>query len=94
MKTENNKSYPYATSTSDFVLALKDSESSTERKQKASKVAHVLTLIFTYLFLVVMGLIIIFPFYWMIITSLKNPIEIKASVPTFFPTMGLDWGNY
>lgn len=94
MSKEKSASYPYAASTSDFVLALKDSESSTERKQKASKVAHVLTLIFTYLFLVVMGLIIIFPFYWMIITSLKNPVEIKAAVPTFFPTMGLHWENY
>ena len=94
MAKEKQVVYPYAASTSDFVLALKDSESSTERKQKMSKVAHILTLILTYAFLVVMGVIIIFPFYWMLITSLKNPTEIKLEVPTFFPKMGLYWENY
>ncbi len=94
MTKKEKKTYPYAASTSDFVLALKDSESSTEKKQAVSKVVHVFTLIFTYAFLLLMGVIIIFPFYWMIITSLKNPEEIQFAVPTFFPTMGMYWENY
>ena len=94
MAKEKQVSYPYAASTSDFVLALKDSDSSTARKEKMSKVGHVLSLILSYAFLAVMGLIIIFPFYWMIITSLKNPTEIQLDVPTFFPKMGLYWANY
>ena len=30
---------------------------------------------FTYLFLFVMALIVLFPFYWMIISSLKTEVE-------------------
>ena len=95
MKTNKKAvSYPYAASTSDFVLALKDSESSTERKQKMTKFSHIFTLVFTYAFLILMGVIIIFPFYWMIITSLKDPVEIQFQIPTFFPKQGLYWENY
>ena len=40
---------------------------------------------FTYLFLGVMALIVLFPFYWMIISSLKSLTEYRLSVPTFWP---------
>ena len=83
----------YAADTSDFVLALKDSDSDTAAKQRASKVWHVIQLVVTYLFLAFMGVIVIFPFYWMIITSLKSGEEIKASVQTFFP-QHIIWENY
>ena len=86
--------YPYAADTSGFVLALKDSGKSTEAKEKATKVGHIFSLVFTYAFLIFMGVLIIFPFYWMIITSLKNPSEIKFLNPTFFPKFGLYWANY
>ena len=46
MKKETTNLYPYASSTNDFVLALKDSETSVESKQKMTKVAHVTGLIF------------------------------------------------
>ena len=39
----------------------------------------------TYLFLGVMALIVLFPFYWMIISSLKTLEEYRLSVPTFWP---------
>ena len=39
----------------------------------------------TYLFLGLMALIVLFPFYWMIISSLKSLEEYRLSVPTFFP---------
>ena len=39
----------------------------------------------TYAFLVVMALIVLFPFYWMIISSLKTLDEYRLSVPTFWP---------
>ncbi len=38
-----------------------------------------------YLFLMVMALIVLFPFYWMIISSLKSLAEYRLSPPTFFP---------
>ena len=41
--------------------------------------------IFVYLFLILMGVIVLFPFYWMIISSLKTLQEYRLSVPTFFP---------
>ena len=40
---------------------------------------------FTYLFLCVMALIVLFPFYWMIISSLKTLSEYREAVPTFWP---------
>ncbi len=40
---------------------------------------------FVYAFLIVMALIVLFPFYWMIISSLKTLEEYRLNVPTFFP---------
>ena len=40
-----------------------------------------------------LALTVLFPFYWMIITSLKQKAEIEASVQTFFPTIVM-WSNY
>ena len=40
---------------------------------------------FLYLFLLTMALIVLFPFYWMIISSLKTLAEYRLSVPTFWP---------
>ena len=39
----------------------------------------------TYAFLIAMALIVLFPFYWMIISSLKSLEEYRLNVPTFFP---------
>ena len=39
----------------------------------------------TYLFLGIMALIVLFPFYWMIISSLKTLDEYRLNVPTFWP---------
>lgn len=40
---------------------------------------------FVYAFLLIMALIVLFPFYWMIISSLKTLAEYRLSVPTFWP---------
>ena len=47
----------------------------------------------TYLFLIVMALIVLFPFYWMIISSLKTEEEYRATMPTFWPQR-LMFSNY
>ncbi|MBR3908116.1 MAG: carbohydrate ABC transporter permease [Clostridia bacterium] len=39
----------------------------------------------TYVFLLIMALIVLFPFYWMIISSLKTLAEYRQAVPTFWP---------
>jgi len=46
-----------------------------------------------YLFLIAMAVIVLFPFYWMIISSLKSLPEYRLSVPTFFPRKIL-FSNY
>ena len=49
------------------------------------RVMKALVQIFTYLFLGVMALIVLFPFYWMIISSLKSLEEYRFNVPTLWP---------
>ena len=39
----------------------------------------------TYAFLLIMALIVLFPFYWMIISSLKTEAEYRQAIPTFWP---------
>lgn len=57
------------------------------------RVSHALVMGFLYLFLLVMALIILFPFYWMIISSLKSLDEYRMNIPTFWPRKIL-WSNY
>ena len=61
-------------------------------KQKA-RAGAVIAKIFTYLFLALMALIVIFPFYWMIISSLKTLEEYRYPIPTLWPRT-LDFLNY
>lgn len=49
------------------------------------KVGKTIGKIFVYAFLLIMALIVLFPFYWMIISSLKTLEEYRLSVPTFWP---------
>ena len=46
---------------------------------------RILTQLGIYAFLFVMALIVLFPFYWMVISSLKSLAEYKLSPPTFWP---------
>ena len=46
-----------------------------------------------YLFLGIMALIVLFPFYWMIISSLKELAEYRENIPTLFPRK-IVWYNY
>lgn len=57
------------------------------------KVVKVLVQIALYAFLIIMALIVLFPFYWMIISSLKTLDEYRLSVPTFWPKTVI-WRNY
>ena len=49
------------------------------------RVMQILVKTLTYLFLGVMALIVLFPFYWMIISSLKSLDEYRLNVPTLWP---------
>ena len=64
--------------------------------QKVSTTARVGSVAYktlTYAFLLIMALIVLFPFYWMIISSLKTLEEYRLAVPTFWPKQ-IKWTNY
>ena len=52
---------------------------------KKQKVVKIIVNILIYTFLILVALSVLFPFYWMIISSLKNLEEYKLSNPTLFP---------
>ena len=58
--------------------------------QKARKI---ISQVLLYAFLLIMALIIIFPFYWMLISSVKSVDEYRLATPTLFPREFL-WSNY
>ena len=62
----------------------------TSTKQKVVKII-VTTL--TYIFLGLVAISVLFPFYWMLNSSLKSITEYRFQVPTFFPKQIL-WKNY
>ena len=68
-------------------------ENNIQRISARQKVTKVLMKVLTYGFLALMALIILFPFYWMIISSLKSLDEYRMTVPTFWPQT-IMWGNY
>ena len=57
------------------------------------RVGKVLVQFGLYLFLGIMAIIVLFPFYWMIISSLKTLEEYELRDPTFFPKV-IHWQNY
>ena len=57
------------------------------------RVMKIATQVLLYLFLGIMALMIIFPFYWMIISSLKTQVEYELPIPTLFPKT-IMWSNY
>ena len=57
------------------------------------KVIGTIVKVIIYAFLFLMALIVIFPFYWMIISSMKTVEEYRLAIPTLFPDY-LDWRNY
>ena len=63
------------------VMQAKDMHKETSKQ----RVLGVAVKVMVYAFLILMGVIVLFPFYWMIISSLKTLAEYRLSVPTFFP---------
>lgn len=59
----------------------------------SQKIGKFVVQAFLYIFLFIMAAIVLFPFYWMINSSLKSLDEYRMSVPTFWPTQVL-WSNY
>ena len=57
------------------------------------RVVKALVIILIYAFLIFMALAVLFPFYWMLNSSLKSLDEYRQSIPTFWPNRIL-FSNY
>ena len=57
------------------------------------RIMNIVVKVLVYTFLIAMALIVVFPFYWMIISSLKSLPEYRLPIPTLFPQK-IMWGNY
>ena len=57
-----------------------------QRVRTSAKVGKIVGTTVIYIFLILIAIIVLFPFYWMIISSLKTLDEYKLSIPTLIPT--------
>ena len=64
-----------------------------DQVKKRQRVMKIISQIMVYIFLGIMAIIVLFPFYWMIISSLKSLEEYKLAIPTLFPQV-IHWDNY
>ena len=64
-----------------------------KKLRSGAKVGKIIANVLIYTFLIAIAIIVLFPFYWMIISSLKTLDEYKLSVPTLFPRT-VEFGNY
>ena len=76
-----------------LVLSIKESGKTVQAIKSAEKVSKIFFTVLTYVFIIALALLIIFPFYWMIITSLKTLDEINGAKQTLFPNIVM-WTNY
>ena len=60
-------------------------EKNMHRTSVQQKIGKALVLTGTYIFLIAIAICVLFPFYWMINSSLKTLTEYRMSVPTFWP---------
>ena len=58
-----------------------------------ARVMKVVGMVATYLFLFLMAIIVLFPFYWMLISSVKSVQEYNLATPTIWPN-DIHWENY
>lgn len=68
-------------------------EKNMHQVSSSQAVRKILSQVLLYAFLLIMALIVIFPFYFMLISSVKSVKEYNLSTPTLFPKEIL-WSNY
>ena len=73
--------------------SIADSGKTVDTIKRADRIGHIITTTIVYILLIALALIVIFPFYWMIITSLKSNSEVEQINQTFFPSIVM-WSNY
>ena len=68
-------------------------EKNMQKETSKQLVLGMVVKVLVYAFLILMGIIVLFPFYWMLNSSLKTLTEYRLSVPTFFPRQVM-FSNY
>ena len=68
-------------------------EKDIDRVSKRQRIVKIIVQVLLYTFLGIMAVIVLFPFYWMLISSVKSIQEYNQSVPTLFP-MEIHLENY
>jgi len=68
-------------------------EKDMRKESSKQKIVKIIVKIIIYAFLIAMAVIVLFPFYWMIISSLKSLPEYRESIPTLWPRQIL-FSNY
>jgi multiple sugar transport system permease protein len=68
-------------------------EKDIDRVSKKQRIVKIIVQVLLYTFLGIMAVIVLFPFYWMLISSVKSIQEYNQSVPTLFP-MEIHLENY
>lgn len=74
-------------------ITIKEGRKTVKSLQRTESIMKVVSTVLVYVVIVALALIVVFPFYWMIITSFKSNEEIRANSQTFFPTVVM-WENY
>jgi multiple sugar transport system permease protein len=92
MSTKIYDNFPKVRS-ADLTLSINESGRTVETIRRQEKVGRILSTTLMYLVICFLALLVIFPFYWMVITSLKTNEEVIQPVQTFFPTIVM-WTNY
>lgn len=93
ISSENNINQNTASETGDTLVKGVMHERDIKKISSMQKIVKIFVQIGLYLFLGFMAIVVLFPFYWMIITSLKTLDEYELTTPTFFPRV-IQWQNY
>lgn len=72
---------------------LVQSEDELKKEEKRQKVLQIIRKTLTYIFLFALAVIMVFPFYWMLISSVKTIDEYYLTIPTFWP-QNIQFSNY
>ena len=81
MSDKKTNTAPITSGTSMRVMQAKD----LDKVRANAKAGKIIGTVLIYAFLILIAFIVLFPFYWMIISSMKNLDEYRLSVPTLFP---------
>ena len=68
-------------------------EQDLQKVTATQKIVKIIVQVLLYTFLGIMAIIVLFPFYWMLISSVKSLNEYQLPIPTLFPKQ-IIWKNY